>query len=130
MGKVAGRREGEMNLDAETAIRLSRLDEAVFAVDSVLDYQAEIRQTKGSPQLWIILRVISPEVGEAVRRALAELPEISDLEKTGRLKVAMATGDGPASTPATTAIKRRIHDRRSEGGSFNDPAWPNLLDQN
>jgi phenylacetate-coenzyme A ligase PaaK-like adenylate-forming protein len=116
MGKVMGRREGERKLDAGTAIRLPTLDEAVFAVDGVLDYQAEIRKTKGQSQLWIILRAVSPAVGEAVRRALADLPEVSGLEKTGRLKVMTATVDGSASAPANTAIKRRILDRRSESG--------------
>jgi phenylacetate-CoA ligase len=123
MGKVTGRREGDAVLeDAATAIRLPRLDEAVFAVDGVLDYQAEIRQNNDSSQLWIILQAVSPGVGKAVRRALADLPEVSGLEKTGRLEVVTATGDGPASAPTTTAIKRRIHDRRSVGGPFNDPA--------
>jgi phenylacetate-coenzyme A ligase PaaK-like adenylate-forming protein len=116
MGKVMGRREGERKLDAGTPIRLPRLDEAVFAVDGVLDYQAEIRRSNGPSQLWIILRAVSPAVGEAVRRALVDLPEVSGLEKRGRLKVMTATGDGPASAPATTAIKRRILDRRSESG--------------
>lgn len=107
MGKVKGRRDGEIILDETTTIQLPAIDEAVFAVDGVLDCQVEIDETAGLPRLWIMVQAIFPNVSIAVHRSLAETRPFKSMAAEGRLKVVQSDGK-PMATPGTTAVKRRI----------------------
>jgi phenylacetate-coenzyme A ligase PaaK-like adenylate-forming protein len=116
MGRVAGRLAGETALDGSSRLGLPALDETLFAVPGVTNFRVEIRPPAERPDVWIAVQAASNETLVAVRRALTELPETKSLMDTDRLTVIMDDGGLPA---ITTAIKRRIIDRRIEERKLN-----------
>jgi phenylacetate-coenzyme A ligase PaaK-like adenylate-forming protein len=116
MRPVSGRIEAGIDLGQGLVLTLPELDEAIFAVDGVLDFHAFLRQGRKCPRLSIHVTAARPEsrqLAAAIEAAVRPLPDVAAAIAAERL--ALDEVDfGPLDTPDSSAIKRRIIDRREE----------------
>lgn len=113
MGKVSGRRASDIRLGDDTRLHLPTLDEAVFAVDGVLDYRVEIRSANGRAHVWFAVNAASREALAEVYLALSGVPDLKRLSDAGRMTVCFQNGDSLPVAPST-AVKRRVFDLRNQ----------------
>jgi len=116
LGKVQGRLTNAARLGALTQLKMAVLDEALFAIPEVLNYQAELVPVNGECRLRITVlcdpcRLIDTMVRMQV--ALTRLPEVQEAMAQRRLAI-----DPIRLTTAnwftTGAAKRTLIDRRQE----------------
>ena len=116
LGKVQGRLTNAARLGALTHLKMSALDEALFAIPEVLNYQAELIPVNGECRLRITVlcdpcRFIDTMV--LMQAALTRLPEVQEAMAQGRLAI-----DPIRLTTenwfTTGAAKRTLIDRRQE----------------
>jgi phenylacetate-coenzyme A ligase PaaK-like adenylate-forming protein len=124
MRPVSGRIEAGIDLGQGVVLALPELDEALFAVDGVLDFRATLRQGRKCPRLGLHAtiarpgsRELSPPAAAAaaaeIEAAVCALPDIGAAIAAGRLALDEIEF-GPLEAPGSSAIKRRIIDRREE----------------
>lgn len=116
MRPVRGRIGGGIGLRGAPTLRLPDLDEAIFAVDGVMDYRAKVKNDRRGTRL--NLRVTADGSGEAdmaaaVQAAVLELPSVAEAVRVNALQLE-AIAFGPLRPPDNSAIKRRIMDIRKE----------------
>lgn len=112
--RVAGRTAGEVRLGGGHRLQITELDEALFPLPVLLDYQALVTRRDGRACLDIVIVPTGPDGGDvafAVRQALAEIPAVRRAVADGRLALG-AVDQGPL--VRTTSIKRTVIDRRKE----------------
>ena len=116
LGKVQGRLTNAAQLGGLTQLKMSVLDEALFAIPEVLNYQAELVPVNGECRLRITVlcdpcRLIDTMV--RMQAALTRLPEVQEAMAQRRLAI-----DPIRLTTAnwftTGAAKRTLIDRRQE----------------
>jgi phenylacetate-CoA ligase len=110
MQPVRGRIGGTLVVDPQTHITLAELDEAVFALEGVLDYQAIVRQDGGRTRLGLRIDAApanATDIQAAVRAAVHHLDGIRTAVAAERLLID-AVEVTPLSPIANTAIKRRF----------------------
>lgn len=93
---------------------MPELDEAVFAVPGVMNFQAEFSDAEGSGHLKLIVFTETGNVSlirEKVHAAVTTIPSIQDAIKVGTVRVDDIE-IGPVAQPANGVIKRKIVDRR------------------
>jgi phenylacetate-coenzyme A ligase PaaK-like adenylate-forming protein len=136
MGPVSGRIEAGIHLGQGSVLALTELDEAIFAVDGVLDFRVTLRQGRKCPRLGIHVTAARPESREmapatataastaaataaanaaaaAIEAAVRSIPAIAAAIAAERLALDEIEF-GPLEAPDSSAIKRRIIDRREE----------------
>ena len=116
LGAVTGRLDGAVSLGRKGgALFLSALDEAVFGISPVLDYEAEIHHVPGGDHL--ILFIATGDTGrfdlvkDRVARAVQGLTEIARAMATGTLTLSIAPARHPFAVSTGTG-KRRFGDYR------------------
>jgi phenylacetate-coenzyme A ligase PaaK-like adenylate-forming protein len=114
MDRVSGRITNGVRLKNNVELPLSLLDEAVFSVSGVLNYQAEIFGTKTRDLLQISIytgRQNAVDIPDRVRQAVAAMPRLEDACRQGILAISniLLAQDNWFTTGAA---KRRIMDNR------------------
>jgi len=116
LAKIAGRRAAVIRLDETQRFSHADLDEALFSLESVLDYKAQLRDENGVTLLTICLGVSSPgKISAAkVRSALEGAPALKAAIESGLLRIGP-----PAIEPRRMWTrgwqKRMIDDFRGKG---------------
>jgi phenylacetate-CoA ligase len=116
MRPVRGRIDGGIALQGLPALHLPDLDEAIFAVDGVMDYQAKVKNGSRQPHLNLQVVACGPreaDTAAAVRAAALSVPSIRKAVSAKKLHLE-AIALGPLVTADNSSIKRRIIDGRKE----------------
>jgi phenylacetate-coenzyme A ligase PaaK-like adenylate-forming protein len=116
LGKIAGRRANGAAIGQSIRLTMPALDEALFTLPGVIDFQAELLPGEGAAVLR--LTVQGGAEGEVrasnVRDALARVPAVREALGRGLLTIeAVRLGTGKEASSG--AAKRIIVDRRQEG---------------
>jgi phenylacetate-coenzyme A ligase PaaK-like adenylate-forming protein len=116
LGKVQGRLTNGAALGPLTWLKMAALDEALFAIPEVLNYQAELAPADGCSRLRITLHCDPCGLADTpaqVQAALSRLPAVHEAVARGHLRI-----DPIRLTPenwfTTGAAKRTLIDRRRE----------------
>jgi len=112
--QVQGRLAGEVRLGSGYRLNITELDEALFPLPFLLDYQPVVSNRDGLTCLDIAIETQSCADGEApslVRRALLEVPAVGRAVADGRLVVVTV---GRGAFARSISIKRTVIDRREE----------------
>jgi phenylacetate-coenzyme A ligase PaaK-like adenylate-forming protein len=115
LGPVRGRGTDQIPLGRHGNLMIGELDEALFSIEDVLNYHADIQaaETTDRLSLFITPRKAGPLLGAAdrIRQAVLSVPAIRAAWEEDLLEVLIrpAQEGAPASTGTT---KRRIHDLR------------------
>jgi len=116
LGKVQGRLSNGVALGPLTWLKMAALDEALFAIPTVLNYQAELVPANGCSRLKITLHCDPSGFAGTLAQvlaALSRLPAVHEAVARGRLMI-----DPIRLTPetwfTTGAAKRTLIDRRQE----------------
>jgi phenylacetate-CoA ligase len=111
---VRGRVSGVVDIGGHR-LRLAELDEALFGVESIVDFAAQIDTSRAVDRLTLKLhsRTGFPfdRVAAAAETALRKIPAVSAACAAGRLTLHLEAAVIPAAA-STGSIKRRIHDTR------------------
>jgi phenylacetate-coenzyme A ligase PaaK-like adenylate-forming protein len=116
LGKIQGRKANEAVLAPQMRLPMSMLDEALFAIPEILDFQAEITAADGRSRLEVMLHCNAdrlPEIARRVRQRLAGVPAVRWAIDQGLLDI------GPIRLSSekwftTGAAKRTFIDRRQD----------------
>ncbi len=114
MERIRGRTAGSVRLAGGGRIGLAQLDEVLFPLPFLLDYQAGLTTENEGEVLAIRVKMSGMATEEtlgAIRRSLLSLPAIDSALSSGILSLDVSTVDSPA--PAAFA-KRAINDRRGK----------------
>ena len=112
--RVRGRLSGEVCLGHDRRITIAELDEALFPLPFLLDYQAVVSNRYGMDFLDVRIETTATDVGEAarlVRRALLEVPALRRAVADGYLVLGEV---GRVSFERSISIKRTVIDRRKD----------------
>ena len=114
LGEVQGRVAGVVPIGS-ARIRLGEVDEALFGVESILDFALEIDAPDAVDRLTLRIHprpgLPFAPVADAAETALLQIPAIAGAGADGRLRVRVQPASAPrAASPGS--IKRRIHDQR------------------
>ena len=111
--RVRGRLAGEIRVGNGHRLNIAELDEALFSLPFLLDYQAEVRSRDGKACLDVSIWTTAVDDGEAsslVRRALLEVPAVAAAVAEGSLAMGAVGRDAFA---RSITIKRTVIDRRT-----------------
>ena len=112
--RVRGRLSGEVCLGHDHRITIAELDEALFPLPFLLDYQAVVSNRYGMDFLDVRIETTATDGGEAarlVRRALLEVPALRRAVADGCLVLGEV---GRSSFERSISIKRTVIDRRKD----------------
>jgi phenylacetate-coenzyme A ligase PaaK-like adenylate-forming protein len=116
LGKVPGRLKNEAALGPEIQLRMADMDEIMFAIPEVLNFQAELISANGSTRLNITVHCdpgrFTGTLAE-VKAALARVPAVRNAVAQGLLTIDPIRFT-PESWFTTGAAKRTLIDRRQE----------------
>ena len=118
LGKIAGRRANHAAIGPSIRLTMSALDEALFPLPGVIDFQAELVPGEGLPGLRVTFQCAAAgEVNASdIRGALARVPAVRDALGRGLLAIEPVRL-GAAKEASSGAAKRIIVDRRQEGAA-------------
>jgi phenylacetate-CoA ligase len=116
LGKIQGRKSDEVVLAPQARLHMSMLDEALFAIPEILNFQVELVPAEGRSRLDVMLDCDAdrlPETARRARQALADVPAVRAAIDQGALDI------GPIRLNSekwftTGAAKRTLIDRRQE----------------
>lgn len=112
---VQGRWRDQVAMGKSPPLLISHLDEALFGVEEVLDYQAEMRSADGADRLTLMVAARKtediPALEERIRRSVSALPAVRTTRLAGRLEVVWQSAEARV-TVSTGTAKRRINDLR------------------
>ena len=115
LGAVLGRWQDRLSLGGDASLSIGHLDEALFALDDVLSYQAALRQARDIDRLMLYITTREegdfPALGERLRRAVSCLPAVRAACTAGLLEVVVQPAEYQLAASTGTA-KRRIQDLR------------------
>jgi phenylacetate-coenzyme A ligase PaaK-like adenylate-forming protein len=119
LGKIAGRRANGAAIGQSIRLTMAALDEALFTLPGVIDFQAELVPGEGPPGLRLTVQC-APGVGKLegsdIRDALARVPAVREALGQGLLTIE-AVRLGTPKAASSGAAKRIIVDRRQEGAA-------------
>lgn len=120
MSPVRGRMGGVVSLEGAPGISMPDLDEAVFAVSGVMDFQAEAYSRKNGEHLKISIFTEAENPAVILEKVFEAVMSISLIRAAvGRKTIRVDKIDfAPPGHPTTGAAKRRINDRRRETAPF------------
>jgi len=116
---VQGRLANKATLGPLTQLHMASLDEALFAIPDVLNFQAELIPVNGFSRLCITVHCDPRRFMETlsgVRAALARVPAVRDAVAQGHLDIDPVRLS-PENWFTTGAAKRTLIDRRQEAES-------------
>jgi phenylacetate-coenzyme A ligase PaaK-like adenylate-forming protein len=116
LGKVQARKKNEVLLTPQLRLQMSMMDEALFAIDGVLDFQAELVADDGRSLLCVMLHCDAdrfPEAARSARQALAGMPTVRAAMDQGTLDIGPIRYSSDKWFTTGTA-KRTFIDRRQE----------------
>jgi len=115
MGRVTGRIAGGFRLDSGEEVTLPLLDEAIFAVAGVTDYQVDLRRSATGWELSITVAAegLPADLAGQVRAAVLAIPRIADAVQSGRLIISDIRPARYGQRVAGPA-KRRINESKGE----------------
>ena len=114
LDKIRGRIGDTVRLAENHWLGIPDLDDSIFSVPHVLDYQAFLTWGDESAQLVVILELATgsrPEAVETVRRKLCENAVVDAAITDGVLTIGSVKA-GKVSKPDSTAVKRAMLDKR------------------
>jgi len=112
--RVSGRLAGEVRLGDQHRINITELDEALFPLSFLLDYQAVLSSSDGMDRLDIAIATTASAPADAahrVRLALLAVPVLQKAVCDGSLQLGTIE---PGEFARTISIKRTVIDRRKE----------------
>jgi phenylacetate-coenzyme A ligase PaaK-like adenylate-forming protein len=113
LDRVRGRLEAEVPLGSGLRLGIADLDEAIFPLEGVVDYQAEVCHGPDGDRLGITLHVPGAPTDKtpaAAEAALGRAPALAAALAAGALALDPVRLAPAAPSPAT--VKRRIRDIR------------------
>jgi len=116
LGKVQGRKSNTVALTPQIRLHMSMLDEALFAIPEILDFQVELTAADGRSRLGVMLKCDANGLSETicrVRKALAGVPAVRAAIAQGVLNIGPIRL-GAAKWFTTGAAKRTFLDHRQE----------------
>lgn len=125
---VKGRRQGGIRLGENRILTVADLDEALFRLPGLLNFQVEIQSDRDGDILNTTLfpgENPSTDICCAVRAALEEIPAVRSSVAAGRLTVATVR-TSTENWISTGSIKRKIIDSREERSVYAQTATGNL----
>jgi phenylacetate-coenzyme A ligase PaaK-like adenylate-forming protein len=111
LDRIQGRLRGAVELEKGRRLSIPDLDEIVFAVPGVMDYQAEVYRKAGKSHLRLKVHAQAQEAKGAVSEALRRSPGLGDVLKEGLLVLDPVL----SGVLGTGTAKRKILDLRGEG---------------
>jgi phenylacetate-coenzyme A ligase PaaK-like adenylate-forming protein len=116
LGKIAGRRASGTVIGQSIRLTISALDEALFALPGVIDFQAELLPGEGPAVLRLTVQGAAKGevIASDVREALSRVPAVREALGRGLLTIE-AVRLGIPKEASSGAAKRIIVDRRQEG---------------
>ena len=121
MAPVADRVRGRVPLIGGGFLSMAVLDESLFAVDAVLDFQAAIAPGPGGDCLSLKVQAAGwtgPDTAEAVQKCLLSIPVVAANVALGTLTLAPVELERPEEL--ARPAKRVIRDWRSEGDAADE----------
>lgn len=118
MDRVKSRLGGRIELAKDCFLTMAQLDEALFPLQGLLDFKAELNSDEGRDILSVRVSTDSmagEEFKTKVYLALAFIPEIKAALRTGRLEIASVLTEAYQCNTNGTA-KRTVCDRRQAAG--------------
>ena len=112
--RVRGRLAGEIRLGGGQGLNIAELDEALFPLPFLLDYQAVLSRRGDRDCLDLAVKTTSADHADAhlaVRRALLEVPALRQAVTEGSLLLGSI---GSGEFMRSISIKRTVMDRRKE----------------
>ncbi|MDT3700626.1 MAG: AMP-binding protein [Thermincola sp.] len=119
MDGVKNRMTGRIELSAGRFLTMADLDEALFVLDGLMDFQVNLTRDDNKDQLEIGIMAAAREeevLLHKVRQAAAEVPVIKSAVAAGALTIA-AIGAGPYKCFTNGTAKRSIRDLRDRDGT-------------
>jgi len=116
LSKVRGRLANGATLGPLTRLHMAALDEAIFAIPEILNFQAALIPVNGFSRLSLTVHCDPcrlPDTLADVREALARVPAVRDAVARGLLDI-MPIRLSPENWFTTGAAKRTLIDRRQE----------------
>ena len=113
---VRGRLEGAVSLANGSRLSMADLDEALFPLPGILNFQVVIDRENGKDQLNLTIYGRDETTGDVARQARRALENVTAVRAAldmGALTVA-SVGTGMENWISTGSIKRKILDRREE----------------
>jgi phenylacetate-coenzyme A ligase PaaK-like adenylate-forming protein len=113
---VRGRLEGAVSLANGSRLSMADLDEALFPLTGILNFQVVIDRENGKDQLNLTIYGRDETTGDVARQARRALENVTAVRAAldmGALTVA-SVGTGMENWISTGSIKRKILDRREE----------------
>jgi phenylacetate-CoA ligase len=114
MDKIQGRLKDMVNLGSLHELTVSVLDEVIFKVAEVLNYQIEIYRSRGKGHIRLTIHLksnASSEAKERVEAALEDIPAIREAIEEEAIMIDPIKAS-PVNWPTTGSVKRQIIDRR------------------
>lgn len=114
LGKVQGRVAGRIFLRNRGALSLPELDEALFSIPDVLNFQVEMNRRNGGDLLALRVYAVEgkwPEVLPAVKKRLMEMPSVREAVDRKELRLG-SISRMMTDRPSDGMMKRMILDRR------------------
>jgi phenylacetate-coenzyme A ligase PaaK-like adenylate-forming protein len=128
--RVVGRKNGRIVVQGDQSFTLADLDEALFAVEKVIDFTVAVDRTQGATRLVItatILEQEDPSLNRELYKALDSVPAIGRSRRENVLMASIKVVINENSN-APRASKRTITESGDEQGSPDDlsrTAWQN-----
>jgi phenylacetate-CoA ligase len=118
LGRVQGRIEAEIALRGGARLAMAALDEALFPIDGVLNYTAEVSGTTGGDQLNLCFHVLDGKEERVAREAADALFRAEPVSQFFRQRMLTVGGItfSDADWFTTGTGKRRITDSRPPAG--------------
>lgn len=113
MDRVKSRQSGKIELTADKFLTIADLDEALFPLDGLVDFQATLTRKGSKDQLEIGIKLASggEEILKEVQLAVSAVPVIKSVVEAGKLTIA-PVGAGPYECFTNGTAKRIIRDLR------------------
>ena len=108
---LVGRIGDRLVLGEDRLLPVEIVDDAIFAVDGVIDFSVELR-TGPKAHLAVVVMMAAPRTIEDVRGSLFHHPVVGRLLQSARINIAVELASGP---PFSLCRKRRVLVVRGEG---------------
>ena len=120
LGKVRGRLAGRLRLRKGGALTLPEMDEELFGIPGLLNYQAELNLRDGRDCLDVRVHTggakHSPVILKEVETGLRKISTVRNAMIEGRLMLGRIS-ESPSPWPTNGTIKRKLIDRRGLHGT-------------
>jgi phenylacetate-CoA ligase len=109
--RITRRAEGVVHLAEGSPFCLADLDEALFRIPAVVDFDATLTRAQARDRLDVAVRVngcVAPSTRTAVEQAVERVPAVREARARGGLDVAVTLARGTA-VPAPAKRRMRVH---------------------